>query len=99
MRRILAVCVAAALLEGCETAPVATDVQVVPKPLPTVCTFVWPPRPTPHVSNVQLTGNLLVDLVLIWRAAEAELEERIAYEEKLEAAAKKCIEGGPAPPV
>lgn len=79
-------------LAGCAGAEtVATDVQTVDKPLAVACEIEWPAAPTPHVANVQLTGDPKVDLVLIWRAAEAELEERIAYEDKLEAAAKKCI--------
>lgn len=91
--RSLAIVAAVALLAGCPAATVATDVQIVDKPVPIACTITWPEKPRPHVALVQLTGNLLVDLVLIWRAAEAELEERIAYEAKLEAAAQKCVGG------
>jgi hypothetical protein len=49
------------------------------------------------VANVQLTGNPNVDAVLIERAKEAELEERIAYEALLEAAASACVQTAPAP--
>lgn len=82
------------LLNGCAEQPVATDVKVLEKPVPIACTIEWPAKPTPHVANVQLTGRLLEDMVAIWRAAEAELEERIAYEQKLEAAMKKCVKPG-----
>lgn len=88
---------AALLLTACDTAPVATDVQVIEKPVQVACEIEWPDKPTPHVALVQLSGDLMQDLVRIWRAAEAELEERIAYEAKLEAAAKACVKG-PAPP-
>jgi hypothetical protein len=78
-------------LAACSSSPiVATDVQVVEKPIPVPCLIKWPEKPVPHVANVQLTGEPLLDLVLIWRAAEAELEERIAYELKLEAAMQAC---------
>lgn len=88
-----------ALLAGCITlggTKVATDVQVVEKPVSVGCTIDWPAPPVPHVANVQLTGEARRDLVLIERAMEAELEERIAYEEKLKAAAKACAQD-PAP--
>lgn len=82
-----------ALLTGCETATtVATDVKVVEKPVPVRCAIDWPAVPRPHVALVQLTGEVQKDLVLIERAKEAELEERIAYEAKLEAAVKACID-------
>lgn len=87
--------ISAALLAGCETNPtkVVTDVQVVEKPVPVHCKIAWPTQPTSHVSLVQLTGDSLKDLVMIERAKEAELEERIAYEAKLEAAAQACVDG------
>lgn len=94
-----AVVVVALLLGGCITMgarTVAVDVQTVDKPVPVGCTIDWPKAPVPHLSNVQLTGDALKDLVLLWRAAEAELEGRIAYEKLLEAAARKCVEGKPA---
>lgn len=84
------------LAGGCSfTRPtmVATDVKVVEKPVPVRCRIDWPVRPQPHVANVQLTGEPKVDAVLIERAKEAELEERIAYELKLEAAARGCLDG------
>lgn len=86
----------ACLAAGCGTLErrvVATDVQTVQKPVTTKCTIQWPPAPTPHLANVQLTGREEVDAVLVWRAMEAEMEERIAYEKKLEAAASACAEG------
>lgn len=88
----LALVLSLVLLAGCGTQAhtVAVDVQTLDKPVSVGCTIVWPPKPVPHVANVQLTGNALVDLVLIERAKEAELEERIAYEKKLEAAAQAC---------
>ncbi len=81
-----------ALLAGCagQATMVATDVKVVEKPVPVPCKFDLPPKPVPHVALVQLAGVPMVDLVPIWRAAEAELEERIAYELKLEAAVTGC---------
>lgn len=90
----LAAIAAAALLAGCVTTQtkVVTDVQVVEKPVPVRCEIKWPARPAAYVDQVQLTGRPLEDLVRIWRAAEAELEERIAYEKKLEAAAKACVD-------
>ena len=71
---------------------VATDVQVIEKPVPVPCKIVWPEKPIPHVELVQLTGEAKRDLVLVERAMEAELESRIAYEKLLEAAAKECTE-------
>jgi hypothetical protein len=96
MRMIVAV-FALAGLAGCVTTAtkVATDVQEVDKPVPIVCTIEWPTAPRAYVELVQLTGDKLKDLVLIERAKEAELEERIAYELKLEAAARKCVDGKP----
>lgn len=85
----LAVLLLASCAVGAQT--VATDVQVVEKPVPVVCRLDWPPAPRPHVALVQLTGDPKKDLVLIERAKEAELEERIAYEGKLEAAARACL--------
>lgn len=88
-----AICALAAALAGCATTAttVATDVQVVEKPVPVPCTFEWPKAPTAHVRDVQLTGDLKKDLVLIERAKEAELDERRAYELQFEAAAKACL--------
>lgn len=96
MRRAL-ICIAALALAGCGPLAklVATDVQTVDKPVATKCTIKWPARPTPHISNVQLTGDVYQDAVRIWRAMEAEMEERIAYQAKLEAAASACVEGKP----
>lgn len=84
----------ALLLAGCAggAQTVATDVQVVEKPVPIACRIDWPPSPTPYVAMVQLSGNQNADLVLIWRAAEAELEALLAYRGELDAAAKACIE-------
>lgn len=87
----------ASALAGCgmfgpKAQTVATDLATIDKPVLTRCTIDWPALPVPHVANVQLSGDELADLVLIWRAAEAELEERIAYERQLEAAARKCVE-------
>ena len=78
-------------LAGCGTTAqtVATDVQVVDRPVPVPCKIKLPEKPVPYVSQVQLTGTTQ-DLVLIWRAAEAELESRIGYERELEAAARAC---------
>jgi sterol desaturase/sphingolipid hydroxylase (fatty acid hydroxylase superfamily) len=86
-----------AFLAGCAPGAhtVATDLEVVERPVEKTCVVEWPAKPVPHVALVQLTGVVLVDLVLIWRAAEAELEERIAYEIKLEAAARRCLEDPP----
>lgn len=90
---------AVVLLAGCatEATTVATDVQTVPKPIPVPCKFEWPARPTPYVAIVQLTGDPKQDLVPVERAKEAELEERIAYEVKFEAAAKACTDVPAAP--
>jgi predicted small secreted protein len=87
----------AALLAGCAPTAkvVATDVQTLDKPVPAKCTIKWPAPPTLHVVNVQTTGNFYQDAILVWRAMEAEMEERIAYEAKLEAAARACVEGKP----
>lgn len=96
--RIAIATAALALLAGCGTTgatKVATDVQTLDKPVSVGCTIEWPKAPVNHVANVQLTGNDAVDLPLIWRAAEAELEERIAYELKLEAAARGCVKNPP----
>ena len=89
---------AAVFLQGCIATgaqKVAVDVRPVDKPMPVPCRTEWPDRPTPYVSQVQLTGDPQRDLPPLWRAAEAELEERIAYEKKLEAAARKCVDGAP----
>lgn len=84
----------AACLAGCAAATtVATDVRTIEKVVPVPCSIEWPEKPKAHVATVQLTGSPLADLLLIWRAAEAELEERIAYEKKLEAAARACVKG------
>jgi hypothetical protein len=72
---------------------VATDLEVLERPVEVRCRLTWPARPTPHVELVQLTGGA-VDLVLLWRAAEAELEERRGYEALLEAAARRCLDDG-----
>lgn len=84
--------VAGVLLAGCAAQPtiVATDVKVVEKPVPVPCKVEIPAKPVAYVALVQLAGVPVVDLVPIWRAAEAELEARIAYEIKLEAALKAC---------
>jgi hypothetical protein len=82
------------VVAACAAQPrtVATDVQTLDKPVPASCRIAWPKKPTPHVANVQLTGNDARDAVLVWRAAEAELEELRAYKAQLEAAASKCLE-------
>ena len=85
---------AAICITGCADRPVATDVQTLDKPVTTRCTIKWPQKPTPHVANMQLTGNDAVDAVLVWRAAEAEIEERRAYEKELAAALSKCAVNG-----
>lgn len=93
MRILLLACclgVAGCVTTGART--VATDVQVVEKPVPVPCDIKWPDKPIPHVELVQLTGDAKKDLVLIERAMEAELESRIAYEKLLEAAAKACTD-------
>lgn len=91
MRTLVQMSALAIALAGCAGAEtVATDVQVVDRPIAVPCEIKWPAAPVPHVANVQLTGRPEVDLVLIWRAAEAELEGRIAYEALLEAAAQAC---------
>lgn len=85
-------------LAGCaspQPRTVVTAVQTADKPVATKCTIKWPPLPTPHVMYVQRTGDAYKDAVLVWRAMEAEMEERIAYQAKLEAAASACLEGGP----
>ncbi len=86
--------VAVLLLAGCVTTAtkVVTDVQVVEKPVLVPCKITWPAKPAAYVALVQLTGRPLDDLVIVWRAAEAELEARIAYEKQLEAAARACVE-------
>ena len=90
--RLLAA-LAVLFLAGCTSATkVVTDVRVVEKPVPVRCTIDWPARPVPHVALVQLTGDPMKDLVLIERAKEAELGERIAYEVKLDAAARACVD-------
>lgn len=94
MRRA-AILVAAFALAGCVTTgahTVAVDVQPVDKPVPVGCRIDWPKLPTPHVANLQLSGDDRVDLPRIWRAAEAELEELRAYRLRLDAAAKACVE-------
>jgi hypothetical protein len=96
--RIFAATAVAALLSGCVTmggTKVATDVQVLDKPIAVGCTIVWPEKPVAYVETVQLTGDLKVDLVAIERAKEAELEARIGYEQKLEAAARACATAPP----
>lgn len=94
LRRLLIPALMMALIAGCSTGAqtVATDVQVVEKPVPVACRIDWPASPTPYVAMVQLSGNQNADLVLIWRAAEAELEALLAYRGELDAAAKACVE-------
>lgn len=91
--RLLAVAAAILLASGCAPSAhtVATDLQTTDKPVLSVCQIKWPQKPIPHVAIVQLSGDPLKDLVAIERAKEAELEERIAYEAKLEAAALACV--------
>lgn len=98
-RNIIPVILIVAALAGCATGAhtVATDVQVIEKPVKVPCTIDWPQKPTAYVSLVQLSGDEQRDLPLLWRAAEAELEERIAYEAKLEAAALACVAPGRPP--
>ena len=87
------------LLAGCFTTgarTVATDVQALDKPIPVRCKVEWPKPPTPYVAQVQLAGDPMKDMVAIYRAMEAELEDRIAYEPKLEAALQGCVDGAPA---
>lgn len=81
-------------MQACSTAPQSypPEVVVVEKPVPVPCRIQQPKRATPRVALVQLTGNRHVDALIVWRAAEAELEERIAYEGQLEAAIAACIE-------
>lgn len=83
---------AALLAAGCAaTGPqVVTDLQVIERPVPVPCEIRWPQKPAPYVAQVQLTGRPATDLVLIWRAAEAEIEARRAYEAQLEAALLAC---------
>lgn len=90
--RYAALALTALLASGCGGGAtlVATDVKVVDKPVAVPCKFDLPIKPVPYVPLVQLAGVPMVDLVTIWRAAEAELEARIAYELKLEAAAVAC---------
>ena len=91
MRLLAAICLAG--LTGCTSATkVVTDVRVVEKPVPVRCSIDWPKAPIPHVALVQTTGDALKDLLLIARAMEAELGERIAYEVKLDAAARACVD-------
>jgi len=91
--RILLVLVAAIALGGCETLRefVAVDVRTVDKPYPVPCRVAMPPAPPAHVALVQLTGDDAVDQVLIWRAAEAELEAYRAWRLKVEAAVLACM--------
>jgi len=87
--------VPALLLAGCVTTgahTTAVDVRTIEKPVPVPCRIAMPKAPVPHVALVQLTGDAKRDMVLIARAMEAELGERIAYEIKFEAAALKCME-------
>lgn len=88
-------CITGIALAGCATEPAApvvvTEVVTVDRPVPVPCRIEWPARPTPHVALVPLTGNRHLDALLVWRAAEAELEERRAYEARLEAAARGCM--------
>lgn len=95
--RKFAILACTALLVGCATGAhtVATDVQIVEKPVPVPCEFKWPDKPIAYVALVQLTGDDKKDLVLIERAMEAELEARIAYEKLLEAAALACSKARP----
>jgi len=98
--RAMLILAAALLLAGCVTTgahTVAVDVQTIDRPVPVPCTITWPAKPVAHVDNVQLSGDNLADLVRLWRAAEAELEERIAYERLLEAAMQACTRGDPRP--
>lgn len=78
---------------GGRATTVATDLVTTDKPVLSSCEIEWPAVPTPYVDNVQLTGIPEADALLVWRAAEAELEDRIRYEKLLEAAARKCVEG------
>ena len=64
--------------------------QIETKLVSTACRFPTTPTPREYVQEVQLTGNLATDALLIFRAMESELEERIAYEEVLEASLLAC---------
>lgn len=93
----LALC---ALLAGCVTpggTKFAVDVQTVEKIVAVPCKIEWPAPPREYVAQVQLSGSPAVDALLVSRAAEAELESRIAYEGKLVAAMIKCAETPPPP--
>jgi hypothetical protein len=75
-------------LPGCASAPV--DVQPVQVPLVEKCEAPAVLKPTWALDTVQLTGNRDLDMVLIYRAMEAEIEQRIGYELALEAAVRIC---------
>jgi len=74
---------------GCAS-KVVTETVVVEKPVPVLCEAPDVLEPVWALDTVQLTGDAAVDLVLLWRAAEAEIEQRIAYELALRAALQVC---------
>ncbi len=76
-------------LQGCAT-PVAIDTKVVRVPTVVPCEVVWPEKPRAYVDEVEETGETMKDALALVRAAIAEIEERIAYEIKLEAALRAC---------
>jgi len=70
---------------------VAVKTVTVKVPVPVFCKIKWPLAPVPYVSLVQFSGVELADALAVYRAMEAELESRIAYEGLLEAAARACV--------
>lgn len=77
-------------LAGCADQPVAVDPVVVEIPVPVPCEAPAVTEPVWALDTVQLSGDRKADLVLIWRAAEAELEQRRAYVLVLKAAVEAC---------
>ena len=80
-------------MAGCATLDDPVGVithQIVTKKVSEPCRFPATAPPTEYVQDVQLTGNLATDALLIFRAMESELEERIAYEDVLEASLLAC---------
>jgi len=78
---------------SCAHERVVVDPKVIEVPVPVACTVKLPPKPQTYVDKVVLTGDKRQDAVAVFRAMEAELEARIAYEIKLYAVALKCTGG------
>jgi len=67
--------------------------EVIKVPVPVPCVFTLPAKPVPYVEQVALTGHPETDALAVFRAMEAELEARRAYEVELEAAVQACRGG------